>query len=135
MKTTNYFNTFIAVAEDCPLKTAEVPPIKGNEKTIANLQFECLIENPYQYNSDDLIFKIFALRNQIAKNKWSEEKLIFFSKGQACLRTSPLAKRYAWGIHHNSKGMVAIFPMESTEYKKLVMDKNLKQLKAMRSKR
>jgi hypothetical protein len=28
MHTTNYLNTFIEVAEDCPVKAAEIPPVK-----------------------------------------------------------------------------------------------------------
>jgi hypothetical protein len=48
MHTTNYINTFIQIAEDCPVTTAEVPPLKGDEKTIANLHFEMIIDNPYK---------------------------------------------------------------------------------------
>ena len=29
--TTNYFNTLICVAEDCPINQAEIPPIKKEE--------------------------------------------------------------------------------------------------------
>jgi hypothetical protein len=36
MKTTNYYNTFIEVAEDCPIKTGEAPPQKVKEKTVAH---------------------------------------------------------------------------------------------------
>jgi len=36
MHTTDYRNTFIAVAEDYPVVIAEIPPTKGTEKTVAN---------------------------------------------------------------------------------------------------
>ena len=57
----------------------------------------------------------------------------FFSKGQACFRASPLTKRYGWGVHSDSEGKIAIYPVESKEYKKLAGDENLTHLRAMRS--
>ncbi|MDF2550836.1 MAG: hypothetical protein K0R77_111 [Chryseobacterium sp.] len=45
--TTNYINTFIEVSEDCPVSVSQTPPEK-KEKTVANLQYEQLIKNPYQ---------------------------------------------------------------------------------------
>ena len=134
MKTTNYFNTFIEVAEDCPAKSAEVPPQKGDNPSIANIQFDMIAANPYLYNSDDVIFKGHATKNNLVNNIETEREL-FFSKGQACLRCSPLTKRYGWGVHSNSEGKIAIFPMESAEYQQFVEDEKVKNIKAMRSKR
>ena len=135
MKTTNYYNTFIAVAPDCPVNIAEIPPQKEAAKTIANFQFEMISAHPYKYTSDDVIFMGYALKNTLKKEELNAAKEIFFSKGQACLRSSPLAKRYGWGIHSNEEGKIAIYAIESATYKKLLADKKLKQLKAMRSKR
>ncbi|MEJ7677002.1 MAG: DUF6157 family protein [Segetibacter sp.] len=59
----------------------------------------------------------------------------FFSKGQPCFRSSPLPKRYGWGVHSDHEGKMAIFAVESDEYKNFLKDKNLKHLKAMRTKR
>ena len=135
MKTTNYQNTFIEAAEDCPVKMAEVPPLKGTEKTIANIQFEMISEHPYQYTSDDVVFHAYATKNKIGKKDYPAEREQFFSKGQPCLRCSPLTKRYGWGVHSNSEGKVAIFAIDSKEYKKFATDKNLVHVKGMRSKR
>lgn len=63
------------------------------------------------------------------------EQESFFSKGQPCLRCSPLAKRYGWGIHHNKDGKVAIFSVDSPEYNKLLVDEKISKTKAMRLKR
>jgi hypothetical protein len=134
MHTTNYMNTFIEVAEDCPVKTAEIPPAKA-EKTIANIQFDILIDNPYRYTSDDVLFQVFVTKNQIAARYKEAERKKFFSKGQPCFRSSPLTKRYGWGVHSNEKGQIAIYAMESAAYKKMMKDKELKQIKAMRSKK
>ncbi|MFP3836102.1 DUF6157 family protein, partial [Chryseobacterium sp. SIMBA_028] len=59
----------------------------------------------------------------------------FFSKGQPCLRTSPLSKRYGFGIHHDSEGKVALFPVESKDYQTFLNDDSITKVKAMRSKR
>lgn len=135
MHTTNYFNTFIEIAEDCPTSLAEVPALKGDKKTVANLQFDMVIENPYKYTSDDVLFQVFAVKNNIESPAMEMERDIFFSKGQPCLRASPLTKRYGWGVHANEEGRIAIYGADSEEYKRLSKDDNLKHVKAMRSKR
>ncbi|MFO7540636.1 MAG: DUF6157 family protein [Chloroflexota bacterium] len=38
MTTTNYFNTLIEIAEDCPATVGEIPPVRGGKKSVANLQ-------------------------------------------------------------------------------------------------
>jgi len=131
--TTNYQNAFIEVAEDCPAQGGEIPPQKGEAKTVANQQFEMLYRHPYNYTSDDVIFQVYADRNDLTKNEYKEAREAFFSKGQPCLRTSALAKRYGWGIHHNQDGKVALYGRETPEYKKFSKDKSLKVLKAMKS--
>jgi hypothetical protein len=135
MHSINYFDTFIEVAEDCPVDTGEVPPQKENRKTIADLQFEMLKDNPYKYTSDDVLFNIYAAKNNVSEEGFDKEKSEFFSKGQPCFRSSPLPKRYGWGVHSNSEGKIAIYAMDSDEYKNLAKDRDLKHLKAMRSKR
>ncbi|QCR22682.1 DUF6157 family protein [Pontibacter sp. SGAir0037] len=135
MKTTNYYNTFIQVAEDCPVQAAEMPPQKKEDKTVATLQFEMIYNNPYAYTSDDVLFGVYAAKNKISSLALEEEREKYFSKGQACFRSSPLGKRYGWGIHSNAEGKVAIYAIDSDEYKKLSEDISLKNIKAMRSKR
>lgn len=132
MHTTNYFNSFIRIAEDCPVKAAEIPPLK-KEKSVANLQFEMIEQNPYKYTSDDVIFGIHALRKGLSNSQSEREK--FFSKGQPCLRSSPLGKRYGWGIHSDADGRVAVYAAGSEAYEKLAADETLSQTRAMRSKR
>ncbi|MCJ7935863.1 MAG: DUF6157 family protein [Chryseobacterium sp.] len=132
--TTNYINTFIETAEDCPASHSQIPPDK-KEKTQACLQYEKIIKNPYLYSSDDIIFEWYALKNDISQSEKHEARNIFFSKGQACLRSSPLAKRYGFGFHHNQEGKVALFPIESEEYQNFLNDPSITKVKAMRSKR
>ena len=135
MHTTNYTNTFIAVAEDCPATRAEIPPIKDGKPSVAALQFGMMYKHPYKYTSDDVLFTIFAERNEVPAEERREAREQFFSKGQACLRASPLGKRYGWGIHCDGKSKVALIAMESAGYRKFQKDKSLTQVKAMRSKK
>ncbi|PXV61974.1 hypothetical protein CLV62_12317 [Dysgonomonas alginatilytica] len=134
-KSTNYYNTFIEVSEDCFLEKAEIPIERASKETIATIQFYRIKENPYIYTSDEIIFHIYASKNEIGADDIEEEKTQFFSKGQPCLRCSPLPKRYGWGIHYNAEGRIAIYAIESDEYSKLKADTTLKHLKAMRSSR
>ncbi|MGI2297765.1 DUF6157 family protein [Paenibacillus sp. GXUN7292] len=135
MKDMNYYNTFIEVSEDCPAQTAEIPKSKNENKTIPVLQYEMIAGAPYQYTQEDILFEVFAQRNHIPEEQRQQEWEKFFSKGQPCLRTSSLGKRYGWGMHHNEQGKVALFAVESEEYKALKNDKSIKQVKAMRSSR
>jgi len=104
MHTTNYYNTFITVADDCPVNLAEMPPQKANGKTIANIQFEMIKSNPYKFSSDDVLFGVYTIKNKISEKDIEKEREKFFSKGQPCFRSSPLTKRYGWGVHNNSEG-------------------------------
>lgn len=134
MGTTNYANTLIEVAEDCPATDSETPPI-GAKRTIAALQYELIANHPYRYTSDDVLFEVYAIRNAIAGDARTVEREAFFAKDQPCLRSSPLGKRYGWGIHHDQDGRVALVPVGSPDYDALLRDASLKHVKAMRSRR
>ena len=133
--TTNYRETFIEVAENCPANKGEIPPEKNSGKTIANIQYELITGNPYKYTSDDVLFKCYAIKNEIidAEIKTSREQ--FFSKGQPCFRASPLTKQYGWGVHYDENAKIAVYGCETKEYKTFIKDNKIKKLKAMNSKR
>ena len=133
--TTNYQNTFIEIADDCLATSGEIPPEKGTEKTIANMQYEMICDSPYKYSSDDVLFHCFAAKNKIAKVELTTAREQFFLKGQPCFRASPLSKRYGFGIHSDNDGKIALYGCDTTRYKKLSKDKKLKVVKAMKSKK
>lgn len=133
--TTNYENTLIEIAKDCPTDAGIIPPVKGDKKSAANHQFEMLYDHPYQYTSDEVLFSVYATRKGIDPLEREEAKQAFFSKGQPCFRASPLTKQYGWGVHSNQDGKVALYGADSSEYHKLVADDSVKKVKAMRSKR
>ncbi|KAA9345840.1 DUF6157 family protein [Adhaeribacter soli] len=131
--TTNYQNTFIQVADDCPVTQGDIPPVKGDKKSVANLQFDLVKNNPYKYTSDEVFFLVYAERNDIVAEEFEEARQQFFSKGQPCFRASPLTKRYGWGVHNDEAGRIAIYGRETEDYQNFSENKDLKIVKAMRT--
>jgi hypothetical protein len=132
--TTNYQNTLIEIAPDCPVSVAEIPPEKAT-KTVANYQYEMLIDHPYEYTSDDVLFKVHAIRKEIPEPEYNIARSEFFSKGQPCFRSSPLTKRYGWGVHADQNGKIAIVAVDSESYQNLIDNASITKTKAMKSKR
>ncbi len=134
MHTTNYRDTFIAVAEDCPAAEGQEPP-NGERASIARVHWELIAEAPYRLTSDDVVFETHARRAGIRDEDRDAAREAFFAKGQPCLRSSPLGKRYGWGIHSDAEGRVALVTRGSDEYELLRHDPAVTQTRAMRSRR
>ena len=137
--TTNYTSTFIEVAEDCPTDHALEPGSGASASsdavpTIAALHYRMIAEHPFEHTSDDVVFATWALRRGLDPAD-AEARAVFFAKGQACLRASPLGKRYGWGVLSDAEGRVALVPRDSEEYALLAVDPELGHTRAMRSKR
>jgi hypothetical protein len=115
--TTNYSETFIAIAEDSSAERGTMLPEKA--------------ENP----SDDVIFSVWADRQGLAEEEREGAREEFFATGRACLRASDLGKKYGWGIHHDAEGRVALFGVESEEYRAFMDAEDVAVVKAMRSSR
>lgn len=130
-----YFNTFIVVSEDCAIKTGVIPEEKHGKKTAASIQYELLSKSPYKYTQEDVLFQTYLIQNQLQGQEMEQLRIEFFSKPKACLRTSPLVKKYGWGLHFNDAGKIAIFGVETEEYKNLSLSDKNKVVKGMRSKR
>ncbi|MFD3444844.1 DUF6157 family protein [Microbacteriaceae bacterium 4G12] len=113
--TTNYYDTFIAVAEDSAAAGATAPP-ERTPASVAELTFRMIAENPYRYTSDDVQFTVWADRRGIPAEERAEARAQFFAKGQPCLRSSDLGKRYGWGVHSDAEGRVALVGLGSAEY-------------------
>lgn len=137
----NYYQTLIAVADDCPVDHAVVPAPRGGKATAATLQYEMLARAAYRYTQEDILFESWLARQEWAASlsvgEVDRQRAEFFAKPQPCLRSSPLPKKYGWGLRFDNAGKVALCPMESQEYRR-VMDGeegNVKILKALRSSR
>lgn len=133
MTTTNYFNTLIEPAQDCKAETSIAPVPKGDATTIALLQYRKLVESPYRFDSDVVLFEVYAERHQIRNT--TENKRIFLAKGQPCFRSSPLTKQYGWCIHCDAKGKIALVALGTDKYNELKRQNAVKKIKAMRNKR
>lgn len=132
--TTNYFDTFIEVADDSKAESGTKPPTK-EKKTVAEIQYRLITKNPYKFTSDDILFQVFAERNDLAQAEYLQAREHFFSKGQPCLRTSPLTKSYGFGLHFDNNGKVAIYGVETSAYERFLADGKIKKKKAVRSKK
>lgn len=132
MNTTNYTNAFILVASDYNLKAAKKEAKAG---TIAALQLEIALNNPYKYTSDELLTLVYMKRRDMEMDEFEIAKEALFSKPQACLRASPLVKTLGYGVHNNLEGKIAIYPIESDDYKSLLNDTSIAKTHGMRSKK
>lgn len=130
--TTNYFDTFIEVAEDTKVDCGTKPPTKKT-MTVAEMQYELVAKNPYKFTSDDIFFQVFADRKDLTKEEYKQAREEFFSKGQPCFRASPLTKTYGFGVHNDKNGKVALYGMDTEEYQNFLNDTKIKKVKAMRS--
>ncbi|MFZ6675889.1 DUF6157 family protein [Undibacterium sp. Xuan67W] len=135
----NYYNTFIAVATDTKASHGMLPPVSSGKKSIAVLEYELVFSQPYLLTQEDVQFAVYVQRHGLADEVLKEKRgqlwQDFFAKPMACMRTSPLAKSYGWGLHFNPAGKLALVPVESAEYQKLIADQSIMQTRAMRSKR
>jgi hypothetical protein len=135
----NYINTFIAVSADTKAKVGSIPLARGGKRTIAQIEYELIASHPYEFTQEEVQFSVHVERTGIPTAQhdanrgelWSD----FFSKPTACMRTSPLARSYGWGLHFDREGKVALVPMESSKYQELSGSPSIEQTRAMRSKR
>ena len=136
-----YQDTFIQIAPDSEAESGQVPT-SNRAKTPAHIiQFELLSERPYTYTHRELVFAVYCRQKEIpadvvAANKeelWNE----LFQKEHPCLRASSLTKKFGWGAHYNTDGKIALYGVETDEYKRFAEMEapDMKQLLAMRSKR
>ncbi len=133
----NYYSTLIAVADDCPV-AASVEPGRGAKVTVANLQYDMLADKPFAHTQEDILFATWFDRQDLGPKTTEEVAALreeFFAKPKPCLRTSPLPKKFGWGLVFDTRGRVKLCPMESDEYRALLDGGTVKVLKAMRSSR
>lgn len=128
--------TFVRIADDSPAQQGVVPRQKdGAEPTLARRHYDLLIDHPYEYDINDFNFEIFCQKNHIDEADRESHREAFFSKGHPCMRASPLTKTHGWGAHYNGAGKIAIYPVDSVAYQKLLNDPDNTVEMAMRSAR
>lgn len=138
MKKLTYTETFIQIAPDSEAAASVVPESNRTPKPTHIIQYELLSQKPYHYTHDDLVFAVYVIRQGISDEELEERgeqiRAEFFQKGHPCLRASALTKKYGWGAHYDLDGKIALYAVDSEEYKHFAATCP-NQLKALRSKR
>ena len=134
-------NTFVLVASDCPVTTAVVPAATGTAPTAPVIQHELLTAQPYVLDLEALIFETHVRRAGLSPVQDEAQaaaiRAELFAKPHACMRASALPKRYGWSVHYDSRGRLALYPVESAEYRRFAAGEaaGVTVVPAMRSKR
>src|SRR5262249_52523720 len=108
---------------------------------VAVIQYELLSAKPYSLTLEDLIFETHVRRLGLSKAEAKARRAAIraelFSKAHPCMRASPLTKRYGWGVHHDAAGRMALYGVESGEYRRCGEGRvvGVAVVAAMRSKR
>ena len=131
MHSTNYVNTLILPSEDCRADRACAPTKLGS---IAMLQFEVLGADD-ALTSDDILLHVTCQRREIPREEWELLRSEIFSKGQPCLRTSPLVKTFGWALFHDAKSIVSLIDPDSENFTALMDDDDVTKVNGMRSRR
>ncbi|MEW9672774.1 DUF6157 family protein [Ammoniphilus sp. 3BR4] len=139
---TTILNTFVQVAPDCPVTSSVVPTHKKDAKpTVHVLQYELLSHNPYRFTHEDLIYEVHIRHKEIPAEQIEENasgiRAKLFQKSHPCMRASMLTKKYGWGVHYDPEGKLALYGMETEEYRRFVLsgESGLKLVFAMRNRR
>ncbi len=133
-------NTFVQIAPDSTATKAMVPPVRGETKPVHLWQYELLTTHPYHFTHEDLVYEVHirhkGLEAEAAKRGAAIRKELL-QKSHACLRASALPKKYGWGVHYDKEGRIALYGVDSKEYRQFVEKKkgDVKLVFAMRSKR
>jgi hypothetical protein len=128
-------DTFIRIADDSGARMGIIPPIKNDDRTIARLHYDILSEHPYEFDLDAFNFEVYCRKNRFSPAERKTHREAFFSKNHPCMRASPLTKAYGFGAHYNGAGKIAIYPVDSVAYSKLLNDPDMTVEMAMRSRR
>lgn len=139
---TGIVHTFVQVSPDCPVKTGTIPPTKQDAKpSIHVLQYQLLIQYPYRFTLKDLIYEVHIRHKQIPAEDIATHadaiREALFQKNHPCMRASMLTKKYGWGVHHDQEGKMALYGMETEEYRRFVEggEEGLKLVYGMRNSR
>jgi Family of unknown function (DUF6157) len=132
MHTTNYQSTLILPSPDSTATSAQIPK---KVDSVAGLQHAIIGAAPYEMTSDDVVFEVFARRTQVSDGDRAAARAAFFSKGQPCLRASPLVKSHGYAVHADEKSRVALIAMESADFARLVADESITKRPGLRTSR
>ncbi|SEQ48225.1 hypothetical protein SAMN05216232_2570 [Virgibacillus subterraneus] len=131
----NYYSTFILISDDSPVQASKIPVSNREKRTISEIEYALLHENPGYYTQDELQFEVHMIHKGIPKENRHGEKILFLEKSRACMRASSLPKRFGWGIYFDTYGNAEMIPVETEKYQELKQQDQIKKVKAMKSKK
>jgi len=129
-----YYDTFIAVAPDFGGATAKIPVERAGKKTVAQMQYALLIDEPFVHTQEDVLFSVWLERQDLGDLAGDEVAALrseYFATGRACLRASPLTKSHGWGVVFDADGRAALCAMDSPEYEAYASSDDLTVVAAM----
>jgi len=116
--------SLITVAEDCPSPAGVVPTSRRPGLTVARVQHDLLVGDPFRFTEDDVLFESWLRRQEFPAGLPGTAEVhalreAFLAKQRPCLRASPLPMRFGWGLAFDGAGRVALVAVESPEYREL----------------
>lgn len=132
MHTTNYTRTLIRPSPDCRAPRAIAPE---KPESVAFQQFALLSNAPFEMTSDDIIIAVQAKRHAVPKTEIAAFRAKYFSKGQPCLRCSPLVKTHGWALYHDADARVGLVDPASNDFERLQADRGVQVIDGMRSRK
>lgn len=96
-----YVNTFIAVAEDCPATSGEVPPERARRATVATIQYAMLVPAPGRWTQEGVQWASSPEvrdHDDLSNEQLDRLRQDYFARPRACLRASPLPKKSGVGV-------------------------------------
>lgn len=127
-------NILITPAPDCPAGRAVVPPERPGRPTRASIEYDLLTAAPYGLDHRSFTHAVHVAMASAAA-KPPADFASFHARGQPCMRSSPLTKRYGWAAHYDADGKLALLDPASNAFAALARDPELPRKPAMRSKR
>jgi hypothetical protein len=113
----------VLVALDCPAATATPPPPGRRGRSVAEVQYELLCEEPFRWTENEVLFESWWRRQPAAASASEAEKesvrAEWLRGSRPCLRASPLPQRYGWGLVFDAEDRVALCAVESEAYRTL----------------
>ncbi|MEK8130766.1 DUF6157 family protein [Paenibacillus filicis] len=137
----NYYDTFITVSPDSTAEVGMIPQERKGGPSKHGIEFELISGSPYTYTQEDVLFEVHVrhkgLEQEVLEERREQLREEFFSRSHACMRASALPKKYGWGLHFDKEGKVALYGVESPEYRALAANAtgDLKVVPGMRSSR
>ena len=115
----------ITVSVDNKCIKGIIPYAKRKKETIAKIQYETLINNPFKYTE-------YEFQKEVHHNKRGKA---YLNIDKYDIRRSELCKKYGWGIYINKEGKLALVGCETDKYRELENKPSVMRLSAYKKRK